>query len=283
MEGPEKKLKVTLTKNGEPQVIDTTTGAIISADKIALSNEVGTQLLKLLMQRGEFYDNPATTLSTLEKLNNKAWYQFIARAQLWRSAFSQKFPEQFKCAIEKPEWWEKVKKKLDAISIKPERDFTYWKRWYELMVKPRNLRHVTQYIRFEWYDYREKQQKNLDTAKFFRHVDKTCNVIFIYGVNRYAPYDPTYMFRIDLDEESQEIIGFDKKVVGEEVYHKSLEGSFDGFIYFSLEFWGVEIYKKVVSLISCQQCQVNDARYMEKNLRGLFCSAQCQKEFRRGE
>lgn len=283
MEGPEKKLKVFLTKNGEPQVFNTATGAIISADQIALSNDTGNQVLNVLMQRREFGDNPAAILVTLEKLNNKAWYQFIVRAQLWKAAFSQKFPEQFICAIEKPEWWEQVKKKLDAISIKPEREFTYWKRWYELMVKPRDLRFVTRYIRFDWDHWkRQQQQMFLTSSKIFRHVDKACNVIFIYGFYDYAPFDPKYMFRIDLDEESQDIIAFDKKMLGEQVTFM-FEKSFDGFFYFKLEFWGVEICKKVASLISCQQCQLNDARYMEKNLRGLFCSAQCQKEFRQRE
>ena len=107
--------------------------------------------------------------------------------------------------------------------------------------------------------------------------------LFIYGFYDYAPFDPTYMFRIDLDEESQDIIAFDKKMLGEQVAYNMFEKSFDGFFYFKLEFWGVEICKKVASLISCQQCQLNDARYMEKNLRGLFCSAQCQKEFRQRE
>ena len=285
---------ITINREGEPVVTDHT-GAIISAAKIARNNDTGNQVLNVLMQRKEFGDNPAAILSTLEKLNNKAWYQFIARAQLWRAAFSQKFPEQYKYAIEKPEWWERVKKKLDDISEKPGREFTYWKRWYELLtivgrpfqneLGPYSYFGTDGFVFFnkEVAELKRKTPQSSYDPDAFLHVDKTLPICFVY----FTSPNTQYMLSVNMEYHEIKIVSYDKSLLGEKLVEYAAGGhkryhSLDGFSVYVISWHAYSPFRLRMrsKLVSCQQCQVNDAQYVEKNLRGLFCSERCQREFR---
>lgn len=258
MEGDTKRLRLTLNDDGEPVVTDYT-GAIISGEQIGISNSIGNQVLKLLMQRGDFGDNPAAILSKLEKLHNRAWYQFVVRFRLWEAAFAQKFPEQYKYAIDKPQWWEQVKVKLDKLSQKPGRQFTYWKRWYEYLTKTKS--------RFKG-DYRgqvkllfEKLEDDdnpltrhvwiMVQFKYFHHIDRYRNIILCYRMVT----NPKKMISVNFDTRDQKVIPYDKSILGEEILYKERSEpnvhenhikwtSLDGFfITFYLEAWKFIVMK----------------------------------------
>lgn len=297
MEGDTKRVKLEIVEDGP--VLKYLTGELVDPRDIEQNWNIENQILLLLLQTGSFADAPASdVLKKLEKLNNK-WYQFIAKSQAWKVLFSKKYPEQFRYAIEKPEWFREVKAKLDSFSANPGREHTYWKRWYEFLSKSRKSSLITwvglkSFLLNDLKD-RENDRDDVfvtsqDSRVVFHHIDRTQNIIFVC----FANITPEFMLSINLLTAEQKIIPYDEAELGAKIvfYDGSIPEervtysfeSLDGFMYFELganstfETRIVRLHN--FTLVSCQQCQVNDAQYVERNLRGLFCSERCQREFR---
>lgn len=297
MEGDTKRVKLDIVDDGP--VLKYLTGELVDPKDIEQNWNIENQILLLLLQTGSFADTPASdVLKKLEKLNSK-WYQFIAKSQAWKVLFSKKYPEQFHYAIEKPEWFREVKAKLDAISVNPGREHTYWKRWYELL----SSEALTGKMLYEatWFSHLNSELQDNENDRddvflmyndpklAFHHIDKTQNIVFIC----FANIKPNFMITINLDSRDRKVIPYDKTVLGDEIvrfkilgendYERVVFESLDGFTVFfltSYAFHARGLRQRFVLVSSCQQCQVNDAQYVEKNLRGLFCSERCQREFR---
>ena len=282
MEGDTKRLKLVINKNGEPNVVDHT-GNIISAEQIAIDWNIGNQVLKLIMQYGK---SPAVILKKME-LQNRAWYQFIARSQLWRNAFAQKFPEQFNYAIEKPQWWEQVKRKLDDISQKSNREFTYWKRWYEFLSELGRI-----WVNSNTLTLDSKTLSDIDEPGYtgflaVKHVDKTQNIVFIFLADKIGKYKPKFMIYANLDKLEQKIVPYDESSFGEKprvIAFGYRFNSLDNFNYFVINYTNIVINtlsEGSVSLVSsyCEWCE--KAPFFVEDILGghLFCSEECQIKY----
>jgi hypothetical protein len=129
---------------------------------------------------------------------------------------------------------------------------------------------------------RKTPQSSYDPDAFL-HVDKTLPICFVY----FPSPNTQYMLSVNMDNHEIKIVSYDKSVLGEKLVEYAGGGykkyhSLDGFSIYVISWhsyrtYGLQMRSK---LVSCEQCQVNDAQYVEKNLRGVFCSAQCQRIFR---
>jgi hypothetical protein len=282
--------------------------AVIAADP-----QLTQQALRIVLQYGApsafgFERDKATdyrVLGTLQTMSS-GWNNFIRDANLWKALFERDYPRQAQAAGADSAFWESVKQRLDQLSPPgkrgPERK-TYWKRWYELMKRPfsyftkrEEVLHLEHDGRWSLDDTRMLgKYGNRPTKAILYHDKYSTDVVFLVPttfidvVNHIDAVDfPVNMVKIDMQTLTGQYVPYDETQLGRKILPMQTWKSFDGFAWFGTAVNRMFFKNSIAldgnpfngQLVSCQQCQVNAAEYRERNLGGLFCSAECQREFR---
>lgn len=280
---------------------------------IATDPQLTQQTLQIVLQHGApsafgFKRDRATdyrVLGTLQTMST-GWNNFIRDAQLWKALFERDYPRQAQAAGADKAFWESVKQRLDQLSPPgkrgPERK-TYWKRWYELMKRPfsyftkrEEVLHLEHDGRWSLDDTRMLGKYGNKPTKAILYYDKyNTDVVFLVPTtfidvdNHIEAVDfPVNMVKIDMQTLTGQYVPYDETQLGRKILPMQTWKSFDGFAWFGTAVNRMFFKNSIAldgnpfngQLVSCQQCQVNAAEYRERNLGGLFCSAECQREFR---
>lgn len=154
MEGSSKKLKFDTLDDGERvQFMDVDTDEPVSDLEamdtdpelvIKVAPRQAEEALKVLMEHRE-HKRTATLLAKFEQTSNYL-RQFVQRRQLWMQLFQKTFPEHYADAVttyplgdgtgrQGVTMNQRIKAMLDRYSVRPGREETYWKRYYELLTR----------------------------------------------------------------------------------------------------------------------------------------------------
>lgn len=200
MEQSEKRLKVFEDKTTQTVVfIDAETNRVLS------ENEILGLHMKPAITALFAINKSAAFLGILER-TSKQFRDFIREQGLWYTLLLRDFPEQCKDATEQaslnlktaerriPMMRPRVKDKLDRYSNKPVREYTYWKRYYELLSAPNdtlewyledfNSTRILRYLRDERYNEQWQNPEGILPYKalgyrLFHGADRSRDVVYV--------------------------------------------------------------------------------------------------------